>query len=119
MKKEIADKWIAALRSGKYKQAKMALRDPENDSYCCLGVLCDISGLGEWITYELSRPYYQLTDHDLSSKVLPDGVKEWAGMRDCYGEMPLINRTLTAENDKAGSSFEQIASLIEQNWTVL
>ena len=37
MPKEIKDKWIAALRSGKYKQGKYRL---ENDGgYCCLGVL--------------------------------------------------------------------------------
>ncbi len=37
--------WIKALRSGKYKQGKLALRRPQKDSedlWCCLGVLCDI-----------------------------------------------------------------------------
>lgn len=44
MKKEIADKWVAALRSGKYKQGRQYLRTFE-DNYCCLGVLCEILGL--------------------------------------------------------------------------
>ena len=44
MKKEIADKWVEALRSGKYKQGKSALK--KDDSFCCLGVLCDIIGKG-------------------------------------------------------------------------
>ena len=46
MKKEIKKKWVNALRSGKYKQAKGRLR--YKDRYCPLGVLCDISRLGEW-----------------------------------------------------------------------
>lgn len=46
MKKEIADKWVEALRSGRYKQCKSWLRD--NDGFCCLGVLCDISKMSAW-----------------------------------------------------------------------
>ena len=41
MPKEIKDKWIAALRSGEYKQAKHVMFDKVIDGggYCCLGVL--------------------------------------------------------------------------------
>lgn len=45
MKKEIADKWVEALRSGKYKQGTRRLYDPPTNSYCCLGVLCEIQGV--------------------------------------------------------------------------
>ena len=38
--------WVDALRSGKYQQARGALKT--GDAYCCLGVACDISGLGTW-----------------------------------------------------------------------
>lgn len=34
-------KWIAALRSGEYKQGRGWLR-PEKDEFCCLGVLLDL-----------------------------------------------------------------------------
>lgn len=34
--------WLAALRSGKYKQSGGWLKSP--DGYCCLGVLCEIAG---------------------------------------------------------------------------
>lgn len=37
-------KWLAALRSGKYKQTTGALYDSANDAFCCLGVLCHIEG---------------------------------------------------------------------------
>ena len=41
-----AKKWVAALRSGKYEQAKGWLR--EGDKFCCLGVACDLFDPDEW-----------------------------------------------------------------------
>ena len=35
-------KWVAALRSGKYKQGKGQLYDNLDEKYCCLGVACDL-----------------------------------------------------------------------------
>jgi hypothetical protein len=40
-------KWLVALRSGNYQQARQALRDDHEDgkfSYCCLGVFCEVAG---------------------------------------------------------------------------
>ena len=48
MEASLKAKWIEALRSGKYKQAQSVLRHNDGSGYCCLGVLCDISGQGEW-----------------------------------------------------------------------
>ena len=45
--KENREKWLEALRSGKYKQALSTLKNNEA-AYCCLGIACEISGLGEW-----------------------------------------------------------------------
>lgn len=43
MPRELANKWLVALRSGKYKQGTHTLRsisrDNTEDRYCCLGVL--------------------------------------------------------------------------------
>lgn len=42
-------KWVAALRSGEYAQAKEALREPAEQrldgkvGYCCLGVACEVA----------------------------------------------------------------------------
>jgi hypothetical protein len=33
--------WVKALRSGKYRQAKLALR--KEGAFCCLGVLCRVA----------------------------------------------------------------------------
>lgn len=35
------EEWIAALRSGEFKQGKSRL--VSNDGYCCLGVMCEVS----------------------------------------------------------------------------
>lgn len=41
MKAEMKADWIAALRSGEFRQTTGTLRQrsPEGDSHCCLGVL--------------------------------------------------------------------------------
>ena len=36
---ELKDRWLEALRSGKYKKGHYRLRTPDG-RYCCLGVLC-------------------------------------------------------------------------------
>jgi hypothetical protein len=41
MNKEIADKWIEALRSGEYEQGIASLQS--GGRFCCLGVLCDLA----------------------------------------------------------------------------
>lgn len=45
--------WVKALRSGNYKQgtSQLFIKDWVGDSYCCLGVLCDITAVGEWRSY--------------------------------------------------------------------
>lgn len=50
MKKQIMDptlksKWIAALRSGQFKQGMRTLHDTENEAFCCLGVLGCVTGM--------------------------------------------------------------------------
>jgi len=42
MPKALLDKWLAALRSGEYKQCKSKLTDGQG--FCCLGVLVDTAG---------------------------------------------------------------------------
>lgn len=54
----IKEKWVEALRSGNYKQDIGVLR--EDDRFCCLGVLGDISDEYEWrkegdVSYTLCR----------------------------------------------------------------
>jgi hypothetical protein len=49
MDQKLKSKWVAALLSGDYKQTSNKLREGNGSGgYCCIGVLCDISKLGEW-----------------------------------------------------------------------
>lgn len=41
MDEKLKEKWLKALRSGKYKQCTLVLR--KNGAYCCLGVLHKIA----------------------------------------------------------------------------
>lgn len=41
---EFRSKWGEALRSGEYKQGRLRMHTKHNNTYCCLGVACDILG---------------------------------------------------------------------------
>ena len=47
MDSSLKQKWVRALRSGKYEQATGALRN--EDGFCCLGVLCDVYDPDKWV----------------------------------------------------------------------
>ncbi len=94
--------WIADLRSCKIPQGKGRLRRLSENKIpigdCCLGRLCEISNLGEWIT-EPSRTdvlRYQIKQvigigkvslYGSSYNYLPVGIREWAGI-DANGTIP-------------------------------
>ena len=59
MNKDLKEKWVKRLRSGRWKQARKTLRrkpcgvkeaeaKPTDYAYCCLGVLCDIVDPKAW-----------------------------------------------------------------------
>lgn len=49
MPKELLAKWLAALRSGEYKQSRESLYD--GNGYCCLGVLQKIHVGRTWVNH--------------------------------------------------------------------
>lgn len=53
---EAEAKLVEALRSGKYRQGVGFLR-PNVDTFCCLGVACDVLGQKEWIAGEHSSGF--------------------------------------------------------------
>ena len=105
MNKEIKKKWVNALVSGKYKQGTNRLRT--GDSYCCLGVLCDIIDSSRWdITYINNAEYFTYAG--------------WVGYlpKDTLKLSELIGddtHYLTRLNDELGYSFKEIANWIEEN----
>jgi hypothetical protein len=98
MKKTIMNKWVKALRSGKYKQCREKLCNVNGqtgeESFCCLGVLTDLylkdrkqqkkgPGIKNFNTYTKKDMDYE---HDFSKwevdgeeGCLPGEVAKWAG----------------------------------------
>lgn len=73
-------KWVEALESGEYQQGRGALRN-DDDTYCCLGVACEVSGLGSWTGG--MHTYTFLVDGGGEQSVLPAAVSAWLGLPEC------------------------------------
>lgn len=117
MNPEVKAKWLAALRSGEYKQTTNKLHDASGEM-CCLGVLCDLSGLHEWKPKTLNDGT-GLFAYDDRDSLPPDDVGAWAGFEQSqygyrtpkvtiYGE----HTDIDSHNDE-GRTFAQIADAIE------
>ena len=139
---EEQEKWLSALESGEYNQGVGALRTEKG--YCCLGVACDVVGLGKWTT-ELSESgdsaslyHFKGDDGIYDDEELPESVTDALRMHSRSGffnfkEIP--NDPLGAEilrHSETGStfggkqsslmrlndvemSFKEIAGLIRRN----
>jgi len=122
MKKQVMKKWVTALRSGKYKQGKEYLCD--DGKYCCLGVLCDIynkervkSKKRSIIEDDKSTSYLHF---DGAWEVLPECVREWAGMESSTGALSLKDMdTSLAELNDHGKKFSTLANTIEKHYEQL
>jgi hypothetical protein len=129
MKKNIAEKWIKALRSKRYKQGKGALKYKTRAGttrHCCLGVLCELYQKEHARKLTTRRSAEQFTDKgwvdipkgskftmfDSHSGDLPAKVMRWAGIKSEDGVIRSTDECLVAINDE-GSSFEKIADIIE------
>ena len=108
MNPELKAKWLAALRSGDYPQTVHWLHRTAGDlhsnvdglrhveGYCCLGVLCDISGHSSWNGKEMSGMPSQIP----TSIAVEFGIHTEA-------------QHLMAMNDSGRFSFDAIADYIE------
>ena len=139
MNKDIAIKWVKALRSGKYKQGIGSLCEVTGKStkYCCLGVLTDLyqkeckqkkkKALTVKKLYALiddatmTESYVVAYGSTKETEILPLKVKKWAGMCSRRGDIEsdvYCGLDLMEMNDD-GYSFKQIASAIENNYEEL
>ncbi len=115
MKKNIATKWVKALRSGKYKQAYLRLHNAKTGGYCCLGVLCkmyekDYEGMSEIINTRAELPFELMQDFNIAT---PGGTP---GGKVAIGKGKYLN--LVSANDNH-ESFADIANWIESNYALL
>lgn len=108
-----AQKWVQALRSGKYKQTKSVLR--YESRFCCLGVACEV------YNQEMKRLHKKqlktiITDgkvvaYDNCEQILPLKVQHWLNLSTRDGDFG--DGDLVEMNDN-GKTFRQIARVIER-----
>jgi len=111
--------WLKALRSGEYKQTEAFLcveKKEGEPEFCCLGVLCEEVGDGEWRfkkgnKNECLPPHWTYSDPGRKisfASFPPPALMRRVGL-DIRHAQELTNR-----NDE-GWSFEEIADYIEEN----
>lgn len=132
MKHGVKVLWLAALRSGEFKQGYRRLRTVDVDAtfYCVMGVLCElhreVTGAGDW--QEDGR--YQPLEGKGSNFCIPPAVCDWAGLdlpQECIsktgercGLNPKVNRYhLASYNDGDAQlvsphNFHELAEIIEE-----
>lgn len=104
MKSEFKKSWVATLRSGNYRQGRSYLRDEDN-SCCCLGVLCDITRPTLWRQFDGTRVWTIESHSDFPS---PGLLREWGLSVDQAHHLANMNDT--------GKSFAEIADFIEKHY---
>jgi hypothetical protein len=92
--------WVAALRSGDYKQITGQLRGGYDVCYaghCCLGVLCEVEGM----------------KYNAHGVFVDDALEpSYEPLEDMIGR---DNTVLLWEKNDSGSTFAEIADYIEAN----
>lgn len=123
----VKTEWLAALRSGDYKQGRRALN--KDGEFCCLGVLCDLAvKAGKTVAekFDEDEADYTYYGQYRSTSFLPQEVAGWAKIShrghlptpvDAPGRYPEDGqaRTLAEANDR-GMTFAEIADIIEEQF---
>jgi hypothetical protein len=99
---EFKAKWIAALRSGEYKQGQNMLCNRYDNSYCCLGVAGAICGA-------TPGSMHGMLYFDPQSTNVPEGYPA------VLVASTNVRGTLMKMNDTDDKSFLEIAEYIEAN----
>lgn len=109
MNKEIKEKWLIALKSGKYIRGNGYLKKQEDGvvKHCCLGVLCDIyaieTGKAHWEIVEghnEDATWRIIEGEDRSTAVLPSFVRAWADIEELFG-ITTKDTSLVSCNDRS------------------
>jgi hypothetical protein len=101
---EIKDKWVDALKSGQYNQCRRRLRI--GNTFCCLGVLCDILDKEDWHMIADLDEDNIIFDYRGGKFTLPPEITKQVDLD------PEIAGDLGKMND-LGYSFEEIAQFID------
>jgi len=111
MKEDVKNKWVEALRSGKYKQGKRCLRN-ENDEFCCLGVLCDLYDPNLW-GKDNGNEKYRYDNHPYRFSFPPTKVLQWSDMPKYTNDLNISVSLLIDMNDHQNKTFNEIADFLE------
>jgi len=114
MKDKLVEEWTNALRSGKYEKGRGNLKSENeetgNATYCCLGVLCDITNaidfedskvvINEELYEHMSQQIYDVNssaihyagerDYYFEDEELPPSAASWFGLKES-AQRDLIN----------------------------
>lgn len=103
---EFKAKWVAALRSGEYKQGVGLLFNLEKDSYCCLGVISKVCGVSndQLLLINTKLPNFNELDPIIRSTFSQDHLDT---VSDMAAELAKMN--------DVGYTFNEIADYIESN----
>lgn len=92
---ELKQRWVEALRSGRYQQGRGYLR--KDGKYCCLGVLCDVVDSTGWDGDTFNERF----------SLLPYELKQRLNISNA------VEDKLTDMNDSGDYTFNEIADWIE------
>jgi len=101
----IKKEWVAALRSGKYKQGDTYLKNTTDGKtkFCCLGVACDL--VGAKIVESSGAGFIEDHKQIRGIRKVPKVLKGSDGLPEL----------LSKRNDSGRWGFERIANWIENN----
>lgn len=126
----LTQKWIAALRSGKYAQTTGCLKNDEG--FCCLGVAADVMAPKAWLKTKNGDGKYRFR-HSTNAlfipesdweRLVPKGVRiknpYYSGddeYEDEFVELELLMDHMSDLNDEMNLNFNEIADIIESWWS--
>jgi hypothetical protein len=103
-RKQVIKRWVAALRSRKYKQTQGELHNSEG--FCCLGVLCDLARKDGGDDWTVDDGFNRLYQDEVGA--LPGAMADFVspGNRKILQHLAGLN-----DNDR---TFREIAAVIEK-----
>lgn len=120
-------RWVEALESGQYEQAKGVLARRGEDGkvrYCCLGVACDVAmrnGVNLHTEDSETIEGSPVIVYDGWDGILPEAVADWLGFDN---QNPVLTTSLlgggsttaSSMNDGLGFAFTRIAQAVRETF---
>lgn len=118
--------WLAALRSGDYKQGRAVLRNSNNE-FCCLGVACDLIDHDAWSEEPIGDGGDKGYEHPLGATneigesvvgqnlyYLDEATQDRLHMTE--GAVTELGRLNDGNLDLVAKTFTEIADIIERDF---